>query len=212
MGMGFLADATAGPIGLVDGVAADAGSEPVTPRGYRRGAAVGLDGFGTRRTPSQLRRPRLAVLPPFGRTRSPPWRFPPMSDSVHSHTAATALAGAASKVAVDAAAPSPSGARPARARRSWSLRCGGGLRRHGCTRRRRSRPECVRRFLGRREHGPRLRRCARPRARPRVSISTPPCSTSPRTPAATATGSSRATAASSASATPGSSARPANLA
>ena len=45
-----------------------------------------------------------------------------MSDSVHSHTAATALAGAASKVAVDAAAPSPSGARPARARRSWSLR------------------------------------------------------------------------------------------
>ena len=45
-----------------------------------------------------------------------------MSNSVHSHTAATALAGAASKVAVDAAAPSPSGTRPARARRSWSLR------------------------------------------------------------------------------------------
>ena len=45
-----------------------------------------------------------------------------MSNSVHSHTAATALAGAASKVAVDAAAPSPSGTIPARARRSWSLR------------------------------------------------------------------------------------------
>ena len=65
-----------------------------------------------------------------------------MSSSVHSHTAATALAGAASKVAVDAAAPSPSGTEAGTCAPLVVPPRGGGLRRHGCTRRRRSRPEC----------------------------------------------------------------------
>ena len=66
-----------------------------------------------------------------------------------------------------------------------------------------------RRVLGRRELGPRVRRCARPRPGRGSRSQQRRRSTSPRTPAATATGSSRATAASSASVTPGSSARPA---
>ena len=156
MGKGFVAHATSGPIGLVDGRIAGAGSVAVSGPRYRRVAAVGLDGVALR----AIRSPRSTCVT----ARVPSLEVPPNVPFPR-----LAYGGHRARRGCEHDRRWRCGLFPFRARAGACASLvdpppGGGPRRHGCTRRRRRRRRArKRRVLGRRELGARVRRCARPR-------------------------------------------------